>query len=248
MLVTRPADPESDFIALLEERGAAVTSLPLIQIGPPPDERALQTAVDSAERFNWLAFTSAAGVDSFTRHRAQKLPEGVPKIAAVGPATARAIEAALGRTPDLIPAQFSGEALADALLAHGGTIGTILIVQALDAQPGLAARLRNAGNAVTAVAAYSTVEIRPADLEERLTACDVVVLASPSAAHALVHGLGDARAIATLRGKLVACIGPVTLLEARQLGLHVEIVPKASTLPALVEALCTYYSTRPPTR
>ncbi len=247
VLVTRPTDPESDFIALLEKRGAAVTSLPLVQIGPPPDERALQTAVDSAERFDWVAFTSAAGVDSFTRRRTHKLPGGVPKIAAVGPATARAIEASFGRAPDLIPARFSGEALADALLARG-TIGTILIVQAADARPALSARLRNAGNAVTTVAAYSTVEVRPADLQERLAACDAVVLASPSAAHALVHGLGESRAIATLRGKLIACIGPVTLLEARGLGLHVEIVPEASTLPALVEALCAYYSSRPPKR
>jgi uroporphyrinogen-III synthase len=248
VLVTRPADPESDFIASLERRGAIVASLPLIEIGPPPDERALRAAVSSAEQFDWVAFASAAGVEGFVRRRERPLPAPRPQLAAVGPATARAIEASLGRSPDLVPERYSGEALADALNARTSATEHILIVQAEDARPALAARLRSAGRKVTTVAAYSTVEIRPRDLDEQLRANDVIVLTSPSAARALVHALGATRAAAMLRGKLVACIGPVTLFEARQLGLHVEVVPASSTLEALVEALCTYYSRRPPAR
>jgi uroporphyrinogen-III synthase len=144
-----------------------------------------------------------------------------------------------------VPDHYTGEALADALIARTAARERILIVQAQDARPALAARLRGAGRDVTTIAAYSTVEVRPRDLDGQLRANEVVILASPSAARALVRGLGESRALAALRGKLIACIGPVTLLEARQLGLHVEIVPASSTLPALVEALCTYYSTRP---
>ena len=68
----------------------------------------------------------------------------------------------------------------------------------------------------------------------------MIALASPSAVRALVHGVGDE--VARLRGKLIACIGPVTLAQARELGLHVEIHPESTTLSAVVEALCRYYT------
>jgi uroporphyrinogen III methyltransferase/synthase len=50
-----------------------------------------------------------------------------------------------------------------------------------------------------------------------------------------------ASAVESLRGTLLACIGPVTLMEARRSGLHVEIVPESATLASLVDALCAYY-------
>jgi uroporphyrinogen III methyltransferase / synthase len=248
VLVTRPQDPDSEFARLLQERGAAVQSLPLIALGPPPNEREVAAAIERLESFDWLVFTSAAGVTSFSQRRRQPLSASKPRLAAVGPATARAVEAEFGRRVDLVPDQFSGEALADALLGRVTTSDRILVMQAADARQALAARLRGAGLQVQTVAAYSTVEVRPPELEERIAEVDVIALASPSAVHSLVHALGEPRASAKLRGKLIACIGPVTLFEARQAGLHVEIVPKSTTLPALVDALCTYYSTRLPQR
>jgi uroporphyrinogen III methyltransferase / synthase len=248
VLVTRPEDPDSEFVRLLEERGAAVQSLPLIALGPPPKESELASAIERAESFDWLVFTSAAGVASFSRRLRHALLSSKPHLAAVGPATARAVEVDLGRRVDLIPNQFSGEALADALLKRVAPSDRILVMQAADARPALAARLRGAGLQVETVAAYSTVAVRPPELEERISNTDVIALASPSAVHSLVQALGEARASAQLRGKLIACIGPVTLFEARQAGLHVEIVPKSTTLPALVDALCTYYLTRLPLR
>jgi uroporphyrinogen III methyltransferase / synthase len=248
VLVTRPQAPDSEFVRLLEERGAAVQSLPLIALGPPPNQRALAAVIDRAESFDWLVFTSAAGVASFSQRRREPLSSSKPHVAVVGPATARAALADLGRPADLMPDKFSGEALADALLQHVTGSDRILVLQAADARPALAARLRSAGLQVETVAAYSTVEVRPPELEERIVNVDVIALASPSAVHALVHALGETVAPAKLRGKLIACIGPVTLFEARQAGLHVEIVSESTTLPALVDALCTYYSTRLPQR
>jgi uroporphyrinogen-III synthase len=248
VLVTRPADPDSDFIRLLEERGAKVTSVPLIAIGPPPDERALQAAVDRASSFAWLVFTSAAGVESFARRRKGALPNSTPRLAAIGVATARALEEALERAPDVVPQQFSGESLADAILEQATMDERVLIFQASDARPTLAARLRGAGRTVETVPAYSTVELQVPDLAERIAQTDVIALASPSAVRSLVRAMGTAHAPAKLRGKLLVCIGPLTLFEARQFGLHVEIVPETTTLPALVDALCTFYSTQPPKR
>src|SRR5579864_5285734 len=86
VLVTRPEGQSTDFIRFLEERGARVTSLPLIQIGPPPSERELLDAVNRADAFSWLIFTSAVGVEAFAKRRKQDLPSAL-RIGAIGPAT-----------------------------------------------------------------------------------------------------------------------------------------------------------------
>ena len=243
--MTRPKEQDSTFIRLLEERGATVIRLPLLCIGPPPDERALRSACERIESFDWLVFTSAAGVAAVARLR-QEIGGTRPQLAAVGPATARAIEATYGRSVHLVPGRYCGEELAAALLARAQRSDSILVVQAADAQPALVERLRAAERNVEAVAAYSTVPVRPPELEECIGRADVITFASPSAVRSLVAAFGEGKAAARLRGKPIACIGPVTLREARRAGLQVEIVPASATAPSLVEALSSYWTRRQP--
>ena len=243
MLVTRARDQSAEFVRSLEQRGAHVTLVPLIRIGPPPDERALQEAIDKADGYDWLVFTSAAGVDAFVQRRQQTLREKL-RIAVVGPATKRALLDTLGVRANVMPAQHSASALADAINQHAKAPQSVLLMTARDASPVLAAKLREASHRVDKIDAYTTVEAPPADLEVQVNKSDVVTLASPSAVRALVNGLGGDAAIAKLRGKLLACIGPVTLFEARERGLYVEIVPGDATIPALIDALCRYYTTQ----
>ncbi len=244
MLVTRAPDQSADFARLLEEHGAQVTSIPLIRIGPPPDERVLQEAIDTADAYEWLVFTSAAGVDAFAQRLQRPLKKNL-RIAVVGPATGDAVLNRLDVHPTVTPAQYSGSALADAINRQARTPQSVLLIAAHDASPVLPAKLRNAGHRVNKVDAYTTVEAPPPDLEDAISKTDVVTLASPSAVRALVNGLGG-DASAKLRGKLLACIGRVTLFEARERGLHVEIVPDAATIPSFVDALCRYYTTQQP--
>lgn len=242
MLLTRAPDQGPDFARLLEERGAQVRVTPLIVIGPPPSERQLRRAVDRADEFNWLIFTSAVGVEAFARRRTRALPAHV-RVAAIGPATAQAVAQQLGRRAEVVPERFTGEALADEIVKRADARDSMLIIAATDARAALPARLRAANFSVEKVDGYTTLEAPPPDLEAQIAGSDVITLASPSAVRALVRGLGERTAAAKLRGKLLACIGPVTLLEARQLGLHVEISPQSATLPALVDAICAYYTT-----
>jgi uroporphyrinogen-III synthase len=243
VMVTRAIDHSQELIDLLEGRGATVTVVPLIRIAPPPDEGALQAAVDAADEFDWIVFASTNGVEAFARRRKHAL--GVnPHIAAVGPATSSAVATTLGRPPHIVPARFVAEAVADELIEHASTGARVLVVQALDARPVLVERLREARFDVTAVAAYATVAHAPADLEARIAQVDAVVLASASAVRSLVSALGRESAASRLRGKLLACIGPVTETEARRSDLHVELVPERSTVDGIVEALCRYYGGR----
>jgi len=243
-MVTRAADHSRELIDLLEGRGASVEVVPLIHIGPPPDEAALQAAVDAADDFAWIVFASVNGVEAFARRRRRAL--GVnPHIAAVGPATSDAVASLLGRPPHVVPARFVAEAVADAMADVASPGSSVLVVQAQDARPVLVQRLRAARFDATAVAAYSTVSQAPLDFERLVGKVDVVTLASASAVRSLVSALGGAGAATALRGKLLACIGPVTETEARRNGLHVELTPERSTVDGLVEALCRYYGEGP---
>ena len=246
VMVTRAADHARELIDLLEGRGAAVDVVPLIRLGPPPSESALQAAVDAADDYAWIVFTSVNGVESFARRRKRSL--GVnPHIAAIGPATSEAVAMQLGRPAHVVPARFVAEAVVDALVDAASPGSSVLLVQAQDARRVLAHRLKLARFDVTAVAAYSTVLQAPADIVARLGQVDVVTLASASAVRSLVDALG-APAPSILRGRLLACIGPVTETEARRAGLHVELTPERSTVDGMVEALCRYYEKAAPDR
>ena len=239
-MVTRTVNQADELIDLLEGRGATVTVVPLVRIGPPPDEAAFTAAVDAGDEFAWIVFTSVNGVEAFAQRR--KRPLGVnPHIAAVGPATSEAVASLLGRPPHIVPARFVAEAVAEALVDVATPGCAVLVVQAQDARPVLVQRLRASRFDVTAVAAYSTIAQAPADLAQRIQRVDVVTLASASAVRSLVAGLGREDVSAKLLGKLLVCIGPVTETEARRLGLHVELTPERSTVDGMVEALCRYY-------
>lgn len=241
VMVTRAADHARELIDLLEGRGASVDVVPLIHLGPPPSERALQAAVDTADDFAWIVFTSVSGVESFARRRKHAL--GVnPHIAAIGPATSEAVATMLGRPPHVVPARYVAEAVVDSLIDVASPGSTVLLVQAQDARPVLARRLKLARFDVTAVAAYSTVLQAPSDFETRIGKVDVVTLASASAVRSLIDALGGEAAASKLRGRLIACIGPITQTEAQRAGLHVELTPERSTVDGLVEALCRYYA------
>jgi uroporphyrinogen-III synthase len=240
-MVTRAAEHSRELVDLLEGRGAAVEVVPLIHIGPPPDEAALQAAVDAADDYSWIVFASVNGVEAFARRRKHAL--GVnPHIAAVGPATSDAVASLLGRPPHVVPARFVAEAIAEALSDVASAGSSVLLVQAQDARPVLAQRLRAARFDVTAVVAYSTVARAPSDFEQLVARVDVITLASASAVRSLVAALGGDAAASKVRGRLLACIGPVTETEARRSGLHVELTPDRSTVDGLVEALCKYYA------
>jgi len=239
-MVTRAADHARELIDLLEGRGATVEVVPLIHMGPPPHERELQEAIDAADEFAWIVFTSVSGVESFARRRKRTL--GVnPHIAAIGPATSEAVANLLGRPPHVVPPRYIAEAIAQALIEAASPGSSMLLVQAQDARPVLAHRLKLGRFDVTAVAAYSTVLQAPADIDARVACVDVVTLASASAVRSLIDGLGLELAPSKLRGRLIACIGPITEAEARRAGLHVELTPERSTVDGLVEALCRYY-------
>jgi uroporphyrinogen III methyltransferase/synthase len=233
VLLTRAPAAGHEATKRLRDLGAVVRELPLIRIGPPPDEAALAAA--ARKSFDWIAFASVQGVSAFV-HYADRPQATTAKFAAVGPATARAIRAAFGRPVDVMPTSHTGGDLGFALAAAVKPGERVLLVQALDARPELLEVLAGAGCDVETVAAYATLEEPPDGLAAAIADADVIVVASGSAVRSLRSGLGEA-AKAALSGKTVVCIGPVTAAEARHAGIPVTLVPRMYSMSGVIEAL-----------
>ena len=127
IVVTRSREQASELSRRLAELGANVIEEPTIELAPPEDQSAVDDALRSMGSFDWVVFTSPAGV----KHAKRRLLElgmdvrafGSAKLAAVGEETARAIRDQLSLKVDLCPQQFVAEALADTLQQSGEVAG-----------------------------------------------------------------------------------------------------------------------------
>jgi uroporphyrinogen-III synthase len=151
------------------------------------------------------------------------------RLAAVGPATARALAAASGRAVDLVASVPRVEGL---LAEFPRSPVRVLVAQADRAGSSLADGLSAAGHQVEAVTAYRTITRRPEPAEvAELATVDAVVFASGSAAAGWVEAVG-----ATVPAFVVA-VGPSTARVAQSRGLrvtHVASAPDAETVAALL--------------
>jgi len=236
VVVTRAADQAGELVSALSTLGAAVVEVPVISIAPPEDGgAALRAALAGIGDGDWLAVTSANGVaavlDALTDGA---LPPGV-RVAAVGPATARALRDA-GIEPSLVPAQAVAEALADAFGAPDvDRSRRVVLAQAERARPALAERLASAGWDVTPVVAYRTIDAPvDGDLLARAAAADAITCTSGSTVDAF---LAAASGVVDGLPATVVCIGPVTAAVARRHGVAVAAVADPHTTEGLVAAV-----------
>lgn len=183
VLVTREPARCVTVIARLETLGARVDACAAIAFEAPRNEGAADAAVADVARYDWLVFTSPIGARFFgARLRAVGTPTVAARIAAIGPATAKAL-AALGLHVELTVAQAHGVALAEALLARVRPGDRVLVVRPEEAAPTVPDALRGAGAEVDAVAFYRTTAAPEAALVARRIAqgaYDAVVVTSPS--------------------------------------------------------------------
>ncbi len=250
IVVTRSRAQARALRELLEADGADVIEVPAIRIAPPDDYGPVDAAIDRLAEYQWIVFTSQNAVGAFIDRLLQARAGGAEdlnrlRIAAIGPATARAL-LAHGLRPSLAPERFVAEALVDAFAREavaGGVPGDlrgtrVLLPRAAEARSVLPDGLRALGASVDVVAVYR-VEVerdQPPEVWRRLSGLDAVTFTSPSTVRNLVELMG-AETSRLLGGALVACIGPVTAAAAQACGLTVGLVADTYTVPGLAEAL-----------
>lgn len=240
VLVTRPRERSRELCFLLEDEGAQVVSLPLLEFFPPDDERPLRCAAEQIHQYAWIAFPSplavrallAAARQAGTLGRLERL-----KLAAVGPGTASEIAAhnlQVAKQAQL----HTGAGLAQVLVGLVGTEEQVLIPAAQEGRPELEEALRAAGIRVVKVAAYRSQarSVDPSML--RSLASDppqVVLFGSPRTVEAFFEWLTSDDACGLRRAKFVA-IGPTTAAALDRLGAAPAAVAERPTSEAMVDA------------
>ena len=247
VLITRAAHQSDAVARAVRELGAEPLVYPVIEIVPPPDLAPLRQAIAQLDRYHWVLFTSANGVERFFAQLRQQQRDARSlsgcRVGAIGPKTAAALEPH-GVQPDLVADEFVGEALAQRVLEAGPAGARVLIPRALQARMEMVELLSGAGCEVEVVATYQTIPLGTSgasQLREQFRAgeIDTVLWTSSSTVTATVQALGD-QAAELLRSTCVASIGPITTARARELGVHVDVTAKSYTVDGLLEALAEH--------
>lgn len=238
ILVTRTRHQSSGLADQLEDLGATVILVPTIEIVPPETYAPLDTALAHLSTFDWLIFTSANAVEIF--HQRRKPAIAPKRIAAIGPATARAVEG-IGLTADLVPPQYVAESLAAELSPYAAH-SHMLLIRAAEARDTLPETLRAAGATVIIAEAYrnqvppEAVPALQSIFASPKTWPDAITFTSASTARNLFALLDAAKL--TLPEKIVlASIGPITSQTLRDLGHPPQLEAAEHTIPALIHAL-----------
>ena len=262
VLITRSPHQASALADQLRALGAEPILIPTIELADPPTFAPLDQALTHLDHFHWLLFTSANAVEAF--HRRLTTPPTKPgapgpdsrtrallpsnlRIAAIGAATARALEA-IHLTPNLLPPQAIAESLAEALLPHalqppdssGRAVPTrILLLRAETARDVLPDTLRAAGADVTIIPVYrntvpadSMAAIRQLFSTKESWPAAITFTSSSTATNliALLEVLG-----LTLPQEIQRIsIGPITSQTLRDLGFPPHAEAAEPNLPSLV--------------
>ena len=230
--VTRATDQAGPLVERLVELGAIVVEIPIIAIvGPIDGGVALAAAVDCLHTYDWVVLASPNAARRFLTASAGV---SLPRLAAVGPGTARVLTDA-GAVVDLVPDRSIGEGLVDAFPIGPGRV---LVPRAAVARDVIPVGLRAKGWAVELVEAYRTVPVDAStDDLAMLATADIVLFTSSSTVDALVTAAGVEQLPA-----VVVSMGEATTATALGHGVHVDGTADPSTLDGLLDAVIQAWS------
>lgn len=250
MLVGRARHQAGALSGELRKLGATVIEIPFIEIRNPRTFEPLDLALLNLATYDWLVLTSVNGVEAMWERlkklRLDKTDFKHLRIAAIGPATKKAIEQR-GVHVDVVPKEYVAESVVRSL--HSRVKGKrVLLVRAKVARDVIPRELRKAGAQVDVVEAYETVI--PSSSRTQLSKLfadphrrpQIVTFTSSSTAKNFVALLGKQRP--SFDNVLFASIGPVTSATLREIDLPVDIETREYTIPGLVGAIVARTSRR----
>lgn len=234
----------------LRKLGAQVVEIPFIEIRKPRSFKPLDTALKNLGSYDWLILTSVNGVEAMWERLLKlglnKKPLRRLKIAAIGPATRKAIEDR-GVKVHVVPKEYVAESVVRSLRKQVKG-KRVLLVRAKVARDVIPRELKKAGAEVDIFEAYETIVPKAsrirlrAALRNSRSRPNVITFTSSSTVKNFVTLLGNAahrskQRPVNLEGVTLASIGPVTSATLRELHLGADIEAKQYTIPGLVAAI-----------
>jgi uroporphyrinogen III methyltransferase/synthase len=236
VLITRPADQTLSLAEELKVLGANILIQPAIEIRPPADWSAVDSAIGRLEEFTWIVFVSVNGVHFFL-DRCQQLGVDLARqshlshlsIAAGGVKTREALQSR-GVDVDLVPQPYDSPSMAVALLEianktveaaaerndQAGKLN-LLMLRTNRGSPVIAQALQNANVPFEQVAAYENADVATAhpNVIRKMQAGEIdwVTVTSSAIARSLVGLFGEA-----LKKTKLVSISPTTSDVLRELG------------------------------
>jgi uroporphyrinogen III methyltransferase / synthase len=237
VVVTRARAQASGLAATLRGLGADVLEAPAIRIDPRPVEGEIARVADTIADYDVICLTSPNGVALLfealaARGRDARALAGA-MVAAIGPGTARELEAR-GIRADVVPERSVAESLLAELEKTDLAGKRALIPRAAEARDVLPDGLREAGAEVDVVPLYDTVgEELAASTVDAIARAEYVTFTSSSTVTRFLDAVGDGMP----NGARVVSIGPITSATARERGLEVHVEAQRHDVDGLVEAL-----------
>ena len=242
VLVTRAASQSGKLSEALRGIGIVPVDVPVLEIQPPESYDALDAALRQLPSYDWLLFTSMNSVVSF-QVRAMDLGVSLtnlkPQIAAVGKATAQALETLLHLKVALTPGEYVAESLV-AELKDEAAGKRVLLARAAIARDVIPDALREAGAMVDVVDAYRNV--MPERAPEQLRAAidgglDAATFTSSSSVTHLADAARAAGIAFPLEKVQPVSIGPITSATLREHGWEPAAEADPHDIAGLVEAV-----------
>ena len=221
---------------------------PTIRIEPRPLDDEVAVVLRELATYQLVVFTSANAVRVFAGYLARGTDDGGmpagPVVAAVGPATAAALEKH-GLACHLVPDEYVAEGLLDAFEEQAAPVAgaRVLIPCARDARDVLPETLRERGAQVDVLHIYDTVAAGELAVPAaQVESADYITFTSASTAQRLAalaarRPAPGGRSPERLAGVRLCSIGPVTSRALRELGLAVAVEARDYTAAGLVAAI-----------
>jgi uroporphyrinogen-III synthase len=155
--ITRPLDQAKKLTQLIETAGGYVISFPLIEIAPLQDYSAFEHVIADITTYDWIIFISSNAVQNgMPRLLKQPLPSHL-KFAAIGPVTARELQA-FGVKQVFIPEhRFDSESLLSLPLMQDMQEKKVMVVRGVGGREVLADTLKSRGATVTFAECYHRI-------------------------------------------------------------------------------------------
>ncbi|WP_223829825.1 uroporphyrinogen-III C-methyltransferase [Paenibacillus arenilitoris] len=256
VLVTRARPQASELADRIEALGGEPCEFPVIETresAEPAAVEALQAALEQAEQYDWLMFTSVNGVDYFfdwlRKFRIDARRFHGASLAAVGPKTAEAL-ARRGLIAEELPVKFHAEGLLERLASRLKPGERVLLPRGDLAREVLPRELKALGLLPTEIDVYETFVAEGQDelalewLREK--EIHLITFTSSSTVTNLLEVLkrnGIENPAELLADIPIASIGPITSQTIAEAGLRPAIEADDSTLEGLLSAIARHNAT-----